>query len=653
MHGQIKGALACLASCAKHLDTRHAIFVMDDASPPEDAAELHEGVSKFPRARYERNPENLGFVRTCNRALELDSTDNDLLLLNSDTVVTEGFLEEMLAVLDASDRHGACCPRSDNASICTVPADREGPPLSSTERYATWQHIRNLLPRFSVIPTGVGFCLLLRRDLVERFGLFDEAYGRGYHEENDLCCRLSRMGYSAVLANRAFVFHKGERSFGSAEKALLQREHATLLHARYPEYEGAVREHLAYGLPAAEHFAEVLGRKGKKPRVLIDLSRMSGRRGGIPEAAMALLEHLVPMTAGRWDITIRAEPGADAAFGLSARFPVVTTDRPLPHRFDLAFVPRQPTDRRQVLELNRVALRMVFTFHDAIALRVHAIRSIDMRLAASVAARHLDGLLSVSEAALEDVRTFLGSDLPESVPARAVLHGRPAPSAPGPRSADLPAEPFVFVAGNAFPHKALKDALRVLPPDLPAVILGGPEHCAPEGSRWQVLQSGELPPELVAALYRDCAAVLFPSQHEGFGFPLLHAAANGKRVIACDTASTRELTRAFGLDAHVRTFKTFEAIPGLIRQAMAEAPPAPLAGGRTWDDAARETAAFLDSILATPVDHARLERRFREMLALERTQAETDALWVQGSVRPEPPRSRLGTLLRRALRPLR
>jgi GT2 family glycosyltransferase len=56
--------------------------------------------------------------------------------------------------------------------------------------------------------------------VIENFGLLDERYGRGYNEENDFCSRINRFGYSAIRANRAYVFHHESQSFGEDKKKL-------------------------------------------------------------------------------------------------------------------------------------------------------------------------------------------------------------------------------------------------------------------------------------------------------------------------------------------------------------------------------------------------------------------------------------------------
>ncbi|MFN9953265.1 MAG: glycosyltransferase family 2 protein, partial [bacterium] len=59
-------------------------------------------------------------------------------------------------------------------------------------------------------PTGVGFCIYLRRDCLAEIGDFDEdPFGRGYGEENELCQRAIAAGWRNLIAADVFVHHLG------------------------------------------------------------------------------------------------------------------------------------------------------------------------------------------------------------------------------------------------------------------------------------------------------------------------------------------------------------------------------------------------------------------------------------------------------------
>jgi GT2 family glycosyltransferase len=68
------------------------------------------------------------------------------------------------------------------------------------------------------VVTAVGFCLLITRATLERFGTFDEIYGDGYCEESDYCMRITAEGFRTVVADDAFVYHRGGASFGKSRE---------------------------------------------------------------------------------------------------------------------------------------------------------------------------------------------------------------------------------------------------------------------------------------------------------------------------------------------------------------------------------------------------------------------------------------------------
>ena len=74
------------------------------------------------------------------------------------------------------------------------------------------------VPVYPDLPTGVGFCLYLRRALLDDDRLLRRAaFGAGYGEENDLCLRAAKAGWRNVLADNAFVVHTGGRSFAGQQ----------------------------------------------------------------------------------------------------------------------------------------------------------------------------------------------------------------------------------------------------------------------------------------------------------------------------------------------------------------------------------------------------------------------------------------------------
>ncbi|HEX6258760.1 MAG TPA: glycosyltransferase family 2 protein, partial [Candidatus Saccharimonadales bacterium] len=252
VYGDWPSLSECIESLKEHVDRRHTVLLVNDKGPEAETigANIQRAIKGVKNFSYHENKENLGFLQNCNHAVfDLDATNNDILLLNSDTRVTKGFLEEMLAVLYANEEHGAVSPRSNNATIFTLPFQRAYPVKADlTEDMAycwgTFQAVKGKLARYTEVPVGHGFCLLIRRSLIAKYGLFDEIYGKGYGEESDFCMRIRQQGYKSVMANHAFVFHFESRSFTSERRKALVAEHAKIVARRYPEHDGLIAQYI-------------------------------------------------------------------------------------------------------------------------------------------------------------------------------------------------------------------------------------------------------------------------------------------------------------------------------------------------------------------------------------------------------------------------
>ena len=94
---------SCIESLKKYVPSGNSVLLINDCGPEWEELEhnILSAIADCPNFTYAKNEENLGFVKTCNHSLELADPATDILLLNSDTAVTEGFLTEMQEVLYA------------------------------------------------------------------------------------------------------------------------------------------------------------------------------------------------------------------------------------------------------------------------------------------------------------------------------------------------------------------------------------------------------------------------------------------------------------------------------------------------------------------------------------------------------------------------
>ena len=236
----------CVDSVLAHTHGAHRLVLIDDASPDPAIAAYLAGLAAraLPQVVLLRNDENLGFTGTANRGMRLSRAD--VVLLNSDTIVTAGWLDALARCAASDPRIGTATPFSNNAEICSFPrfCEDNGWPEGADPEPVRAALARAAAPTYPDLPTGVGFCLYIRRALIDAIGIFDPVFGKGYGEENDFCLRAAHAGFRNVLCDDAFVLHAGERSF-AGRKTELGARNMPLLLERHPQYLDLVHAYIA------------------------------------------------------------------------------------------------------------------------------------------------------------------------------------------------------------------------------------------------------------------------------------------------------------------------------------------------------------------------------------------------------------------------
>lgn len=235
--------LACIYSVLKaEVAIPFTLSVINDASPDAALAQrLHELQQRglFDLITQERNQ---GFVRTVNAGMQRVE-DLDVLLLNSDTQVYDGWLDRLYAALQQDERIASVTPFSNNAELCSYPKAFYGGARNLGVSYEQLDQLASQTNAGLVaeLPTAVGFCMLMRRAAIEQVGYFDDdTFGRGYGEENDWCLRSADAGWRHVLAADVFVRHAGAVSFAAHKRRELRRS-LYKLNQRHPHYRELVR----------------------------------------------------------------------------------------------------------------------------------------------------------------------------------------------------------------------------------------------------------------------------------------------------------------------------------------------------------------------------------------------------------------------------
>ncbi len=156
------------------------------------------------------NNENLGFPKGCNQGMKLSKGDN-VLLLNNDTVVTENWLNNLNACLYSSSEIAAVGPVTNSCAYYQ----------EVNTNYNTLKEMRNFSKEYNVSDKSkweerlklIGFCILIKREVIEKTGFLDEIFSPGNYEDDDYSARIRKAGYKLMLCNDTFIHHYGGTSF--------------------------------------------------------------------------------------------------------------------------------------------------------------------------------------------------------------------------------------------------------------------------------------------------------------------------------------------------------------------------------------------------------------------------------------------------------
>lgn len=209
---QLEYTKKCVQGLRRHTPQPHEIIFVDNGSTDGTRKYLQKLVKANENYQLILNEKNLGFAGGNNQGIARAKGDY-IILLNNDVLVTKDWLERMISHLERHPDTGMVGPMSNSASgpqlVDKVPYGKD---MKAMPRFARDYTAENI-GKTSEVLRLVGFCLLIKKDVIDIIGGLDENYGSGNFEDDDLCLRSALAGYKNIIAQDVFVHHYGSMTF--------------------------------------------------------------------------------------------------------------------------------------------------------------------------------------------------------------------------------------------------------------------------------------------------------------------------------------------------------------------------------------------------------------------------------------------------------
>jgi FkbM family methyltransferase len=210
---QLEYTKQCIASIEQFTQGPYEIIFVDNGSTDGTVEYLKEYAKIHGNVKLILNEENKGFAAANNQGIEQASGDY-IVFLNNDVVVTENWLDLLVAHAERHPEIGMVGPMSNSVS---------GPQKVHEANYASndMAAMHEFAQSWRSANSGdtketlrlVGFCLLVRKEMLDIIGGFDENYATGNFEDDDLCLRSHIAGFRNIIAHDVFIHHYGSMTF--------------------------------------------------------------------------------------------------------------------------------------------------------------------------------------------------------------------------------------------------------------------------------------------------------------------------------------------------------------------------------------------------------------------------------------------------------
>jgi len=241
VHNALEDVKMCVESIYEKTNIEFQLIIINDGSDLETSTYLKKVKNDKQNFILIENDKAIGYTKSANLGLRKSVADK-VVLMNSDVIVTEDWLSQLVNCADSDINIGLVGPISNAASWQPVPdrfdsngdwAINEIPEGTTLEEYSTTIKAisQKKYPRVKLLN---GACTLYTRNVLNKVGYLDEEnFPRGYGEENDYCLRAVEAGFDLVIDESTYIFHAKSKSFGHETRKELSKAGSQALNEKH------------------------------------------------------------------------------------------------------------------------------------------------------------------------------------------------------------------------------------------------------------------------------------------------------------------------------------------------------------------------------------------------------------------------------------
>lgn len=210
-----------LDSIYKYTDTdMFDLIIIDNGSSDETGEYLKNFEKEYSNLKIIYNKENLGYSKANNQGIKLalKSKYEYIGLLNNDILFTPDWLINILYIFTLNSQIGMVAPRDAGRKKLF-----KKKLTAQNYIYNYKEYLNKFKTPFKYVLEPLFCCIIIKREVIEKIGLMDEAYTPAFWEDMDYIMRTFYAGYSAATCNKSFIFHNHSTTSSGIKSEIYER----------------------------------------------------------------------------------------------------------------------------------------------------------------------------------------------------------------------------------------------------------------------------------------------------------------------------------------------------------------------------------------------------------------------------------------------